>query len=206
MIAYLEGEIISISENSAIIKAGGVGYEVNMARPALEILTEGNDVKLFISESISPYDGTVLYGCLSAAELGLFKLLRSSVPNTGAKKALEYLSKAVKALPDFKKAVIAKDTRVLTGVFGFTQKTAVKLIGALKDKISAVKISGESKIHIAGGAGTHPVLSQVFAALLSLGFSGGQSKKAIESLHEDDIDANATTEDLIKRALRVISK
>jgi Holliday junction DNA helicase RuvA len=205
MIAYLEGEIISVLESSLIINVRGVGYEINMAKPALELVSEGEDIKLFISESISPYDGTVLYGFLSTEELEMFKLFRQYVPNTGAKKALDFLSKVMKNLPDFKKAVITKDSRILTGVLGFTSKTASKLINALKDKISDIKISGEGKIKIEGG-GFEPVLTQVFQALTSLGFTNAQSKKAIETLHDSDLNANEKTEDLIKRALRVISK
>lgn len=207
MIAYLEGEIISVLEHSVIVKAGGVGYGVSMAKPAMSFMRVGENVELFISESISPYDGTVLYGFLSETELELFKLLKTAIPKTGAKKALEYLSKAIKSMPDFKKAINSKDSKILIGVFGFTQKTAVKLINALKDKISDIKISGEGKIRIADeGSGVHPVLSQVFTALLSLGFTGVQSKRAIETLHEGDIASDATTEDLIKKALKVINK
>lgn len=208
MIAYLEGEVIGVSQSSVIVNVGGIGYEVNMPSPSLGITGEGETIKLFISESISPYEGTVLYGFLSVAELELFKLFKTAIPKTGAKKSLEYLSKAAKSLPDFKDAISHKNTKILTGVFGFTQKTASKLINSLKDRISDIKISGEGKIRIVGAISENvsPVLSRVFEALLSLGFNNAQSKRAIETLHREDIDENFPVEELIKKALMVINK
>ena len=204
MIAYLEGEIISVLDDSLIINVGGVGYGVNMAGPSLELINAGETAKLFISESISPYDGTVLYGFLSAQELSVFKLFKTNIPNTGAKKALEFLGKALRSLPDFKKAIIDKDSKILMGVFGFTNKTATKLINALKDKIEQTQISGDSKFKQTGAM--QPALTQVYQALVSLGFTQAQAKRAISVLGEDVPDPKVRVEDLIKKALKVISK
>ena len=116
------------------------------------------------------------------------------------------MAKALKSLPDFKKAIVTKDAKLLTGIFGFTQKTATKLINALKDKMSELKISGEGKIRVSGGlsGSLEPILSRVFQALLSLGFTNSQSKKAIDILHSEGIESEVTTEELIKKALKVV--
>ena len=89
---------------------------------------------MHVAESVAMYGGGVtLYGFLTPSDKEMFLTLRDCVPGTGAKKALEYLDKASKSLPDFRRAVLEKDAKVLTGVFGFTRKTAERLIDALKE-------------------------------------------------------------------------
>ena len=61
MIAYLKGEVLEIKEDGAVILCGGIGYEVNLAHSSALELTEGTEAALYVAESISPYDGTVLY-------------------------------------------------------------------------------------------------------------------------------------------------
>jgi len=138
MIAYLKGRVVAKGAESAIIETGGLGYEVFFCEPSLETLgQEGAIAEAFIAESISMYGGTALYGFRSLEEKKLFDLLRDAVPNTGAKKAMDYLGKAVRSMSEFSGAVAAKDAKRLTAIFGFTAKTADKLIAALKDKLPA---------------------------------------------------------------------
>jgi holliday junction DNA helicase RuvA len=207
MIGYLKGEITKKTEGGILIETHGVGYEVNMAPSSIDSLSNnGKEVKVHIIESISPYDGTILYGFASSSEKELFKLLKQSVPNTGPKKALEYLNKALKSLPDFYKAISTQDNKLLTGIFGFTTKTADKLINALKEKVSSISVSGDAKIHIAGQtAGGHNIM-KAFEALNSLGYSNSETKRVIERLHKNGIKENASVEDIIKQALREMAK
>jgi len=203
MIAYLKGEILKKREASVILVAGGVGYEVNLAQAALDSLSENAAAELYVSESISPYDGTVLYGFRSEQEKELFKLFKEAVPNTGAKKALELLNKALKSLPDFRRAIVSRDARLLTGIFGFTGKTAEKLIVSLKDKMSEMPDPGAGKISLAQDASPcGAAVVQVFDALTSLGYSASEAKKAVESLHAEGIAPDETVETLLRRALK----
>ncbi|MDD2772344.1 MAG: Holliday junction ATP-dependent DNA helicase RuvA [Elusimicrobiales bacterium] len=203
MIAYLKGEILKKREASVILVAGGVGYEVNLAQAALDSLSENAAAELYVSESISPYDGTVLYGFRSEQEKELFKLFKEAVPNTGAKKALDLLNKALKSLPDFRRAIVSRDARLLTGIFGFTGKTAEKLIVSLKDKMSEMPDLGAGKISLAQDASPcGAAVVQVFDALTSLGYSASEAKKAVESLHSEGIAPDETVEALLRRALK----
>ena len=73
MLAYLRGCIVSKGGESAIIEAGGLGYEVFFCAPSLEALgPEGSIVEVFLAESISMYGGTALYGFRSADENPVF--------------------------------------------------------------------------------------------------------------------------------------
>lgn len=201
MIALLKGEVAEISNNSIILLAGGVGYEVNMAGASINSLEIGQAVQLYITESLSPYDGTSLYGFLTKEDKALFLLFKESIPNTGPKKALEFLTKALRSVADFHQAIVTKDPKILTGIFGFTAKTAQKLIDSLKDKMDSVTVQGEAKIRPA----EIPYMSDVLSALAALGYSPLESKRVIEKLYQQG-DTHLTVEENIKAALRMLRK
>lgn len=203
MIAYLKGEVLQQQEESVILVCGGVGYEVNMARSSALELEKGRTAAVYVAESISPYDGTVLYGFLTPEEKELWYLFKTAIPNTGPKKALEFLNKALRSVADFHNAILKRDPKILTGIFGFTAKTAEKLINSLKDKMDAVTIQGSAKIQVLGDA---PYLSGVLDALSALGYSAAESRRAIEKLHAEGVNADAPLEQLIRDALRVLNK
>ena len=200
MIAYLRGRIVARNEESAVIETIGLGYEVFFSGPSLEALgPEGATVEVFIAESISMYGGTALYGFRSQEEKRLFDLLRDAVPNTGAKKAMDYLVKAMKSMPDFISAVAAKDARRLTAIFGFTAKTADKLISALKDKLPAAGAASAAGFSAASG-----VYTQALTALVALGFRSGEARAALEEAAAE-AGPSANTETIIRLALRRLS-
>lgn len=200
MIAYLRGRIVLKNEASAVIETGGVGYEVFLCGPSLEALgSEGGPAELFIAESISMYGGTALYGFLSKEEKGLFDLFRDAVPNTGAKKAMDYLGKAVKAMSDFAGAVAAKDSKKLTAIFGFTAKTADKLVSALKDKLPPAGPASAGGFSAASGA-----YIQAMNALTALGFRAGEARPALEEAAAE-AGPEASAEAIVRLALRRLS-
>jgi len=204
MIASLRGTILSKAEESAVIEASGVGYEVFLCEASLrELGPEGAQAHLLTVESVSMYGGAALYGFLTREEKDLFELLRSAVPRTGAKKALDYLNKALRSLPDFKQAVLRNDPRLLTTIFGFTSKTADKLISSLKGKMPDFKTSGRVRL---GAAAQQGVYSRAFTALSSLGFKAGEAKAALEAAAAEGSPENEDAESLLKRALRMLSQ
>ncbi|OGS12417.1 MAG: hypothetical protein A2285_01940, partial [Elusimicrobia bacterium RIFOXYA12_FULL_57_11] len=176
MLAYLRGRIVVKNTESAVIETSGLGYEVFFCAPSAQALgPEGSTVEVYIAESISMYGGTALYGFLSLEEKHLFDTLRDAVPNTGAKKALDYLGKAVKSMPDFAAAIAAKDLKRLTAIFGFTAKTAEKLIAALKDKLPAAGPGAAP-----GFSADSDVYIQALSALTTLGFKAGEARAAVK--------------------------
>ena len=203
MIAYLKGEVLEIKEDGAVILCGGIGYEVNLAHSSALELTEGTETALYVAESISPYDGTVLYGFLHKEDKELWYLFKTAIPNTGPKKALDFLNKALRSVADFHNAILKRDPKILTGIFGFTAKTAEKLINSLKDKMDAITIQGESKIKVMDEA---PYMSGVLEALSALGYSAAESRRAIEKLYTEGVNLHGKIEDIIKEALRVLKK
>ncbi len=201
MIAYLKGEVLETQENSIILLAGGVGYEVNMSAASITSLEKGQQTQVYITESLSPYDGTALYGFLTKEDKQLFLLFKESIPNTGPKKALEFLNKALRSVADFHKAIITKDPKILTTIFGFTAKTAQKLIDSLKDKMDAITVQGEVKIKPL----ETPFMSEVSAALSALGYTPAEARRAIEKIYQQG-NAPLSVEENIREALRILKK
>ncbi len=203
MIAYLQGTVLETHEDYAVILCGAVGYEVYFAPTCVQELVTGADIAVYIAESISPYDGTMLYGFLHKEDKELWQLFKTAIPKTGAKKALEYLNKALRSVADFHNAIVKRDPKILTGIFGFTSKTAEKLITSLKDKMDTVSIQGQSKIKVVDEA---PYMAGVLEALTALGYSATESRRAIDKLYAQGLDPNEKLENIIKEALRVLTK
>ncbi|HNW45370.1 MAG TPA: OB-fold domain-containing protein [Elusimicrobiales bacterium] len=200
MLAYLRGRIVLKNAESAVIETSGVGYEVFFCAPSLDALgPEGSPAEVHVAESISMYGGTALYGFLSIEEKRLFDLLRDAVPNTGAKKAMDYLGKAIRSMSDFTAAIAARDPKRLTAIFGFTAKTAEKLIDALKDKLPAAGAAAGAGFSAASG-----VYIQAINALTALGFRAGEARAAVEEAAAQ-AGPGAGAEALIRHALRYLS-
>lgn len=205
MIASLRGTVLSKTEDSLVLEAGGVGYKV-FATPGtlaqLPLLTEG--VLLHIEESFAMYGGgAALYGFLTSSEQSMFLTFRENIPSTGAKKALEYLEKASKSLPDFRRAILEKDGRILSGVFGFTKKTSDKIIDALKDKIEGLSISGTEKLLRSAEENlSSTALSQALSALSSLGYRPSEARSALAAVTEELSGRKPGAEEIVRLALK----
>ena len=101
-----------------VVEAAGVGYEVSVTAATSQNLPAlGHDAFLFVTESFAMYGGgPTFYGFATPGEKAMFEAFRDNVQGTGAKKALEFLDKASKSLPDFRRAILDKDAKILTGL------------------------------------------------------------------------------------------
>jgi Holliday junction DNA helicase RuvA len=201
MIDYLYGHLDLKSIGSIIVDVNGIGYEVSVpASTFLKLPGTRNLVKIFIVESAAGmYGGVVsLYGFLTIEERDMYLLIKDEVPGTGAKKAMEYIDKISKSFMDFKTAIISKNLSMLNEIFGFTKKTADKLIVALKDKISTVNVLSEEKQASAKTIENTMVLEAI-AGLTTLGYKMQQARVAVINVYERN--ENITLEDLIRKSL-----
>lgn len=202
MIGSLRGTLLHKVPGQALVDVLGVGYEIAVTLSAFDRLPNtGQEAQLYVVESMAMYGGGItLYGFLTLEEKEIYLLLRE-IPGTGSKKALDYLDKIAKSAPDFRRAILDADARTLTSLFGFTKKTADKMIAALKDRIAALRVAGREKW--AGSqeaAGAH----EAIAALVSLGYREQEARGAVEQLPvKSKTDLN--TADLIKEALKHLS-
>ncbi|PIS46976.1 MAG: hypothetical protein COT17_05870, partial [Elusimicrobia bacterium CG08_land_8_20_14_0_20_51_18] len=178
--------------------------EIRFCENSLNAFAVGEEREFYISQSFSMYEGAVFYGFLSSEHRDIFELFRKAVPNTGAKKALDYLNKTLKSPGDFKRAVLKNDVKQLTGIFGFTAKTAEKIIAALKDRIS------EIKTELSGDEGSPSYESGRYAdamnALVSLGYKPAAARDTVSGIISELKGEDRSPEEIIKMALRKLSR
>ncbi len=168
MIGSLRGTMLNKMPGQVLVDVQGIGYEVSVTLSAYDRLPQvGQESQLFVVESMAMYGGGItLYGFLSLEEKEIYLLLRE-IPGTGSKKALDYLDKISKSAPDFRRAILEGDSRALISLFGFTKKTADKMIVALKDRMAGLRLAGREKW---SGVVQSTGVSEAIAALVSLGY------------------------------------
>lgn len=193
MIAYLSGKVHEIRETSAVIIAGGIGYEVFCPTQTLARLSVGKIVELS-TRFIVREDAQLLFGFSDNDSVKLFDLL-ISVSGVGAKMALSLLSQL--SAPHLAQALSSGDVKLLSSVSGIGKKTAERLILELNSKIPE---------HLIGGAPMKvstpkqsDAMNDATEALLSLGYRDIQVRNALSEIIQSEPDASADI--LIRKAL-----
>lgn len=195
MIAYLSGVVREVREGSAVVVAGGVGYEVQCPAGTLAGLRLG-EVAEFSTRFVVREDAQLLFGFSDAGSLKLFDLL-TGVSGVGPKLALALLSAMpVSALAT---GLIGGDVRLLSSVSGVGKKTAERLALELQSKVpphlaAAGTVPGAQAAKVNAAAG-HDAID----ALMQLGFREAQVRAAVAELLAADPEASADT--LIRKSL-----
>lgn len=199
MIDYFRGTLVLNTLNNAVIEVNGIGYNVNITvSTSAKLPNLGQEVQLYIVESTGMYGGVIShYGFLSKEEREMFLLIKDEVPGTGAKKTMEYMEKISKSFADFKNAIVARDISMLSGIFGFTKKTAEKLIASLKDKISGIVVIDTQKWSAISGNAN---VSEAIAGLVAIGYKEFQAREIVTKITKDN--AELSVESIIKEALK----
>ena len=195
MLYYVCGEVTVLEPGLAVIDCGGVGYGCHVTGYTAAQLKLNQKAKLFITESIRE-DAHDLYGFISKEEQRCYELL-TSVNGVGPKAAMAILSAGPQ---NFTLAVMTGDEKMLTAAQGIGKKIAQRIILELKDKIGGSSV----ELDFSGPAVTAaPVkgnnLAMANAALQELGYSPAEIAAALKGA-----DSNATTEELIRFALRAM--
>jgi Holliday junction DNA helicase RuvA len=178
MIATLSGTLAAIREDSVVVQAGGVGFQVFVPERVLgSVPGLGREVTLFTHLHVRENELT-LYACESEEELALFRTLLG-VSGIGPKVALAILSFLA---PDRLRAAVAQqDVTLLARVPGIGPKTAKKLVFDLHDKLAAEVPEGSIL----------PALTEADAdlitALTGLGYSVAEAQEAIRALPEEPL-------------------
>ncbi|GAA5531879.1 Holliday junction ATP-dependent DNA helicase RuvA [Deinococcus aluminii] len=195
VIAYLSGAVREVREASAVIVAGGVGYEVFCPASTLGRLVPGQPAELNIRHVVRE-DAQLLFGFSDADNLRLFDLL-TGVSGVGPKLALSLLS----ALPvsALAQGLLTGDVKLLSSVSGVGKKTAERLVLELQNKVPEHLAAA-----LPGGAGqAAPVAStagrDAIEALLALGFREPQVRGVVAELLAADPGQSADA--LIRKGL-----
>ncbi len=184
MIAYLKGKILEKGLTYVIVENQGVGYKVFVTPDTLS-KQDGDEIALFTHHKSSD-DGQSLFGLPDFASLQFFEML-ITVSGVGPKAALAILSAArVEAVKD---AIARQDAGIFTRISGLGIKTAEKIIVELKNKVAA------------SGSANQQSSSEVFDALLALGYNQKEGREAVQK-----VDLSKSPEEQLKQALKLLGK
>lgn len=199
MIAFIRGTVIRAEESSVIIENNGIGYRIFVCGRDISRMANGREVMLHTYLNVRE-DAMQLFGFLTAEDLEVFRLLLG-VNGIGPKAALGVLSGMT--ANDLRFAVLSDDAKAISAAPGIGKKTAQKLILELKDKFS-LQDAFEEKLTVNAVQGETAGGSQEEAvqALVALGYSGSDALKAVRAAATD---AEMSTEDILKAALRRMS-
>jgi len=208
MIASIRGTLLERGEGFVVVEAGGVGYQVHVTTGTLVSLPAvGEEVRLH-TRHIVREDAQLLFGFAERDDLKLFDLL-IAVNGVGPRIAIAVLSGLSPAR--FAAAVRDENLGAITAVPGVGRKTAERLVVELRDKLGFLPATpGGAPTGSEARAKKPRVLEKneryedAVAALVTLGYTASQATDAVSRVAEQAADAPA--EDLVKRALAVLTR
>ena len=194
MIYYVSGPVTILEPGLAVVDCGGVGYGCRVTAYTAAQLKLNQNARLYVTESIRE-DAHDLYGFISREEQRCYELL-VSVNGVGPKAAMAILSSG--GPQNFTLAVMTGDEKMLTAAQGVGKKIAQRIILELKDKLGGASM----EMDFSGGPAAVIPTAQgnaalAHAALQELGYSAAEINTALKG-----VDPNASTEDMVRYALR----
>ena len=196
MIYYLSGPVTILEPGLAVIECAGVGYGCRVTAYTAGQLKLNQNARLYISESIRE-DAHELFGFISKEEQRCYELL-TSVNGVGPKAAMSILSSG--GPQNFTLAVMTGDEKMLTAAQGVGKKIAQRIILELKDKLGGSSMELDFSTGPAvSNLGNQGNAALAHAALQELGYSPAEIQTALKGA-----DPNATTEELVRHALRAM--
>ncbi len=197
MLYYVSGEVTVLEPGLAVIDCHGVGYGCRVTAYTAAQLKLNQPARLYITESIRE-DAFDLYGFISREEQRCYELL-TSVNGVGPKAAIAILSAG--GPQNFTLAVMTGDEKMLTAAQGIGKKIAQRIILELKDKIggSNVELDFSTGPAVSTPQQSGGNVAMARAALQELGYSPAEIQTALKGA-----DANASTEELVRHALRAM--
>jgi len=184
MISMLKGKVAQIAPGSLTVMVAGVGFHVHVPTGNEKQLAPGQEVLLY-TVLIAREDSLSLYGFPDPRQREIFSLI-INVSGIGPKTAMNILANMD---PNrFLDEVVSENINYLSSLPGIGKKSAQRIILELKEKI--VK-----KYQRLGREG-YEVMEDAVEALIALGYSETQARKAVCNIKADNV------EDLIKQVLK----
>ncbi len=196
MYYYIKGKYITKGESFVVLEAGGIGYKIYTSALDIEKMPSvGSEITIYTHLYVRE-DAQDLYGFITNEEISLFLQLMS-VSGVGPKAALAVMS--VVSCEQFYVAVMTNDAKTLTKAQGVGPKAAQRIILELKDKVKTVDALPEEIK--ATTLEQENYQSEAVNALIVLGYSPNEAKKAVASTNPD-----LGVEAIIKEALKILMK
>ncbi len=200
MIAALAGTLVTKTPHSVMLDVHGVGYEVFTSLQTYYRLPDlKQNVRLHTYTHVRE-DALALYGFLSSEEKAAFLLL-ISVSGVGPRLGLALLSGLT--VTELASAIRTGDARRLSSIPGIGQKTAARLILELQSKITS--IAPETPDNGASPPASS-TMDDALSALVNLGYQPTSAKETLKQIERSRPGEDLTVEDLLREALRRLSK
>lgn len=203
MIDSLNGEVLSIGLDHAVIECAGVGYRFLATPLTLGRLTRGEQSRVMTTMVVKD-DGVTLYGFGDPEAREMFHKLQT-VSGLGPKLALAALS--VFDAGELSAHIASGDAKSIQTVPGVGKKMAERIVLELKDKVDAFIPAADAPA-AAGSAptrnGASLVSEQVVEALLGLGFQERSARPVVDALVEAEPAESASA--LLRSALSQLGK
>lgn len=172
MIARIEGRLIKLDAETALVQVGAVAYEVMLPGYCVSALSDriGSDVTLCTMEY---YEGTLgggnliprMIGFLTSAERDFFTRF-TSVKGMGIKKGLRALSIPIASIAG---AIESGDEKMLVSLPAIGQRMAGQIVAELKGKLQLFALGAEP-------AKTRPALKPFQAEALEILVAWGEKR------------------------------
>ncbi len=194
MYEYIQGKLIDIENEIAIIDVAGIGYQILIPQNGPHTTTTiGDTIKLFTSLVVRE-DSQRLFG-FPTREMRSFFLTLSSVSGIGPKTALTILSTF--ELTHLQYAIFHSDIKVLTKIPGIGKRTAERLTLELKDKMP-------KNIALDTEETTSSTYLDALSALTNLGYSSHKSKATLDTIFKKDSTSKELSS-ILSSALKLIN-
>ena len=195
MIYSLNGELIYVDPQTAVIECGGVGYKCTITSQTLGALPEiGKKARVYTHMSIRE-DAVDLFGFVSEEELTAFKLL-ITVNGVGPKAAIAILSELTPQ--KLALAISSGDSKALTKAQGVGNKIAQRIALELKDKFSNIPSGTADDTEIVQSVSSDTT-DEAVAALVTLGYSKSEAQSAVSKVAD-----SGSVEEIIKNSLKYL--
>ena len=192
MFNYIKGKYISSGDGYIVVETGGIGYNIYTSLNSVTTFTSRDEIKvytyLYLREGIAD-----IYGFATEEEKQMFLHL-ISISGVGPKAAISILS--VAPSERIALAIITGDSKLIQKAQGIGPMVAQRVVMELKDKLKGIEINTDdipAEIPVTDNA------SEALSALLVLGYSENEAKKAISKA-----DSSLDTESLITAALKLM--
>jgi len=195
MIARIEGKLVKLDTDSALVQVGAVGYEVMLPGYCVNALSDkiGSDITLCTMEY---YEGTPVGGNLIPRIVGFLNVGERdfftkfiSVKGIGIKKGLRSLSIPIATIAA---AIEDGDDKILMSLDGVGKRMAQQIIAELRGKLQTFAIGAES----AGLAEARfkPFQAEALEILIAWGEKRTESMELIELACKKHPDINSAEE------------
>ncbi|MFH1371351.1 MAG: Holliday junction branch migration protein RuvA [Planctomycetota bacterium] len=194
MIARLEGKLVKLDTDNALVQVGSVAYEVMLPGYCISALA-GSIGSVVTFCTMEYYEGSLgggnliprIVGFLSDGERKFFTKF-TSVKGIGIRKALRSLSMPIANIAS---AIETGDDKMLMALDGIGKRTAQQIIAELKGKLGSFAIGVEQA---AAKAAFRPYQAETLEILIAWGEKRNEAIELIELARRKHPDVKSAEE------------